>query len=78
MMSVFTVGFWRETAERAIKSAAQGVLMALGASDATPVDLFGLDVKVLVGAGFGMALLSVLTSVATKPLGHDKESPSMA
>lgn len=77
-MSVFTVGFWRETVERAIKSGAQGILLAIGASDATPVDLFHLDVRVLVGAGLGMGLLSVLTSVATKPLGHDKESPSMA
>jgi len=77
-MSVFTIGFWRETGERAIKSAAQGVLLSIGASSATPVDLFTLDAKVLVGAGLGMGLLSVLTSLATKRLGSDKESPSMA
>jgi hypothetical protein len=77
-MSYFTVGFWRDSAERAIKSAAQGMILALGASDVTPVDLFHLDFKVLLGAGVGMALLSVLTSVASKPLGSDKESPSLA
>jgi len=76
-MSVYTIGFWREVSERAVKSAAQGILLALGASSATPVDLFSLDVKVLAGAGLGMAILSVLTSVATKPLGSDKESPSV-
>lgn len=77
-MSYFVVGFWRDSVERAIKSAAQGMILTFGASDAGPVDLFHLDFKVLLGAGAGMAVLSVLTSVASKPLGSDKESPSLA
>ncbi len=76
-MGVYTVGFWRDVSERAIKTAAQGVLWAIGASDATPVDLFHLDAKVLLGSALGMGFLSVVTSLATKPLGSDKESPSM-
>jgi hypothetical protein len=76
-MAIYTFGFWREVSERAVKSAAQGVLLAIGASSATPVDLFALDARVLVGAGLGMGFLSALTSLATKPLGSDKESPSM-
>lgn len=76
-MMVFTIGFWRDAFERAIKSSAQGALLAIGASDATPIDLFHLDLRVVVGAAFGMGVLSILTSVATKPLGSDHESPSM-
>ena len=55
--------FWRETIERAIKSAAQAVILALGASEG--LNLFDLDAVLLLGAAGAGALLSVLTSLST-------------
>lgn len=65
---MFTKSFWKQTAERAIKSAVQmALLMTAGA---TGFDLFTLDpVRLGLGA-LGAALLSVLTSIASAPFGN--------
>ena len=61
---LFTRAFWLDSAERAIKSFAQGSLGAIG-QDMLGVDLFAAELHVIAGAGATMALLSLLTSVAS-------------
>ncbi len=65
--------FWRETIERGVKSGAQAVILALGASQG--LNLFTMDFGLLVGAAGAGALLSVLTSLATVGVGASN-SPS--
>lgn len=63
---MWTVKFWRETAERAIKTAAQAALafFVIGQTD-----LMSLDwLVVLSGAGVA-AIASILTSLASSPFG---------
>ncbi len=64
--------FWVESLERAVKSAAQGALLAVGADQ---LDVLSLDWSVLAGFAGGAALLSVLTSLASGTVGGD--SPSL-
>jgi hypothetical protein len=64
---MFTWRFWRETSERAIKSGAQAVILALGASEV--LDLFAMDFMLLLGAAGAGGLLSVLTSLTTIRVG---------
>ena len=73
-MSIFTVAFWRAASERAIKSAAQGLLVAgVGAAG---FDALHADWHTLGGFGLGMAAASVLTSVASDAL-TDGSGPSL-
>lgn len=62
---MWEIQFWRNVLERAIKTAAQAALLAVGGSIA---NLFALDWAVLGGAAGGGALLSVLTSLGTEVL----------
>ncbi len=64
---MFSWRFWRETIERAVKSGAQAVILALGASEV--LDLFTMDFMLLLGAAGTGALLSVLTSLTTVSIG---------
>lgn len=64
--------FWVESLERAVKSAAQGALLAVGADQ---FNVLSLDLSVLGGFAGGAALLSVLTSLASGTVGGD--SPSL-
>lgn len=70
---MWTAKFWRETAERAIKTAAQAALafFVVGETVLTQLDW----VVVLSGAGVA-AIASVLTSLASAPFGPE-ESPSL-
>ncbi len=70
---MFTWRFWRETIERGVKSGAQAVVLALGASEV--LNLYTMDFGLLVGAYGAGALLSVLTSLATVRIGASN-SPS--
>lgn len=67
---LFTIAFWSDVAERAVKSAAQAPLLALSVSDTGPVNAFGLDLKLAAGFAAGGALISVLTSLASAPIGE--------
>lgn len=61
--SFFTRAFWSAAGERAIKSAAQGLLVAgVGAAG---FDALHANYELLGGASLGMALASLLTSVAS-------------
>lgn len=62
--------FWRQAVERAVKTAGQAGVLALGA-DATNV-LSGVVNRpsVLLGAMAGGFVLSIVTSIATAPVGQ--------
>lgn len=64
--------FWVESLERAVKSAAQGALLAVGADQ---LNVLSLDASVVGGFAGGAALLSLLTSLASGGIGSD-DSPS--
>ena len=74
-MTYFSRLFWLETIERAIKSAAQTVVLAWGLGDQI-ANLFALNLEIALGAAGGGALLSVLTSIASAPIGR-RRSPSL-
>lgn len=64
---MFSVQFWKDAFERAVKSAAQAALLAYG-GDA--LDVWSLDWKTAVGVVGSGALLSVLTSLGSIALGN--------
>lgn len=67
-MSYWTTKFWKASAERAIKTAAQSATLAIGATliEGTPMlDALSLDYVSVGGFALGGAVLSLLTSVAT-------------
>ena len=71
--------FWTATAERAVKTLAQALLAALTvgqAAGAVGVDVLSVDWATAASLAVGAALLSVLTSVASGPVGP-ADSPSL-
>lgn len=65
--------FWSETAERAVKSAGQALVIALGGNALSALDLDWVGIG---GAVAAAALLSVATSLASITVGP-KGSPSL-
>lgn len=65
---MWTATFWKQVAERAIKSAAQA-LIGLWVGD-TVFDVWQADPRKAVGVALGAALLSVLTSLVSGPVGE--------
>lgn len=65
--------FWKQAAERGIKSAAQALLglWALDGFNVLDVD----DVQVPLGVALGALALSILTSIVTAGVGEE-DSPS--
>ena len=64
---MFNIQWLRDAIERALKSAAQAIVLALGASQG--FDLFAADWQNVAGIAAGATVLSVLTSVISAPLG---------
>ena len=60
---LFHLAFWADAAERAIKTAAQVAILAIG--QGVTVDLFSADWRNVAGLAAGGAALSLLTSVAS-------------
>ncbi len=77
-MRTYGRNFWRQAAERAIKTAAQAGLLAVGA-DATNV-LAGVVNRptILLGAIGSGFLLSLLTSLATGGIGQKGDPSAVA
>jgi hypothetical protein len=71
---MFTSSYWRDLLERAIKTAAQTAVIAIGA--ASGFDLFAADFATIGGAAASGFVLSVLTSLASAPFGTNG-SPSL-
>lgn len=59
--------FWKDAAERAVKTAAQVLVTFLGAD---LVDVLAVDWSKAAGVAAGAALVSVLTSVASSQAGE--------
>jgi len=64
---MFSVGFWRDVFERAVKTAAQFALVGGLAEATNVVALDWQQVAAAAGAGF---VVSVATSVASLPFGE--------
>ena len=69
-----TKTFWLEALDRAVKSAAQSVLLIWGAAEA--FDLFAADFMSVGGLALGAAVLSLLTSVVSAPV-NKSGTPSL-
>jgi hypothetical protein len=74
MSTYVTSRFWILAGERALKTAAQSLVLAWFASG--PADLFTLDARTGLGAFLGGAVLSILTSIISTPIGAD-DTPSL-
>jgi len=74
---MFSAAFWKASSERALKTAAQSLLVALGASTTGPANLFEADWQNLVGFAVSGAALSILSSLVSSPL-SDGNGPSLA
>ena len=64
---MWTLTYWKETADRAIKSAAQAVLLGLGLGEG--LNAFEIDYKLALGFALGGAFLSLLTSIISAKVG---------
>ncbi len=75
-MTLRTYGrnFWRQATERAVKTAAQAVVGGFLLDQ--PFDLFQLDAGRAAGVALGGFLLSIVTSIATAPVGPS-DDPSV-
>lgn len=73
---MWTWGFWKRALERAVKSAAQVPLSTWLVADGA-LNLFSQDLLLtlqLAGTGF---VVSILTSVASSPIGDNPQTPSV-
>lgn len=69
---MFTTSFWKQAAERAVKSAAQGLI---GMWTLDGFNVLTVDIRLAAGIAGGAAVLSLLTSIVTAGVG-EKDSPS--
>lgn len=71
---IFTIQFWKDTAERVVSSSAQGFLTGAGlmgvASAADQVSLNGFPWAAAFGAAGGMAVLTFAKSLLANPIGN--------
>jgi hypothetical protein len=77
--TMWSARFWMLTAERAVKTAAQtfAVLLLAKAGDAGGVDIASVDWATAVILSAGAAVLSIVTSLASRPIGPDPDTPSV-
>lgn len=71
---IFTVRFWKDAADRAVKSAAQAVA-GLFLGDQV-FDVWHFNWKLAGGAALGAAVLSLVSSLISSRLGGDRTSAS--
>lgn len=65
---MFTVAFWKASAERAAKTAAQMIGLTWFASDSGAGNLFDLDWEQIIGAAAFGVVSSIVFSIASIPL----------
>lgn len=71
---MYTVQFWKDATERALKTAGQSVLLFLGADQM--LDAVSADWPSAGSFALGGAVLSYLTSIVSAPIG-DKGTASV-
>jgi hypothetical protein len=71
---MYTAQFWKDATERAVKTAAQAVILFLGADVA--LDAVSADWPSAASFALGGAVLSYLTSIVSAPMG-DKGTASV-
>lgn len=59
---IFTLGFWKQATERAVKTFAQ---TALALSGAGAINVLTVDWQQVIGVSAGAAVLSYLTSIVS-------------
>jgi len=72
---MLTRSFWIGAADRALKSAAQTLLLLWGADGA--LNVLQIDPLPAVGVAAGAAVLSVLTSIVSAPVGDRGSSSAL-
>lgn len=73
MSELFSRVFWERAIELAVRSAAHGAILSLGADFA---DALTISWSTFFGFAAGAALLSLLTSLASKPVANG-DSPTV-
>lgn len=76
-MAFLNTEFAVETADRAIKSFAQGIVLYAGGGEAL-IDAFAFDWAEALGFGLGAAALSVVTSLASGSIFKRRATASAA
>ena len=66
--------FWTDAAERAVKSAAQALVLLWGADT---FSLIGVDYLSAAGLAGGAAVLSLLTSIASSRIGSTSSASAI-
>ena len=74
MSSIWQKAFWQAAAERAIKSAAQAMVLVLAAD--IGFNVLTVDWQETLGVGAGGAVLSILTSIISSGFGPG-DGPSL-
>lgn len=69
---MLTAAFWTGTADRAVKSFAQALLLLWGAD--AGFNLLSINVGSALGVAGGAAVLSLLTSLVSAPVGETGSS----
>lgn len=72
---MFSRTFWKQALERAIKTAAQGVISAGIIGPTT--DMFAVDWRVATSFAVSGFVLSLLTSIVSVRVGPVEDSPSV-
>ncbi len=75
---MFTPAFLVAALERSIKSAAQAIILGIGASDTGPANLFEADLGTHVGfavTGFVLSFLTSIVSFGVSPGGSPSLTP---
>lgn len=75
MARTYGRNFWRQAVERAIKTAAQALALALGGDAANWINLDAGRIAVAIAGGF---ILSMATSIATAPVGQPDDPSAVA
>lgn len=70
---MWTLTFWKQTVERAVKTAAQAALAFFVVGQ---TDLYSVDWQIVAGGAAVAAIASILTSLASAPFGQP-DSPSL-
>lgn len=72
---MWNAAYWLEVLDRAVKSAAQAVILGLGLGEG--LNAFEVDWMLALGFAVGGAVLSVLSSLASAGLGRVRGSASI-